>query len=131
MPLTIDVASGCRAAVNATYRCSESRASRVWASVARGTGTPHGHRSPVEGGCDEGQSARGRHVPRPAPLLRVGLIQYGESVKVVQARLGHASAMETLDTYGHLWPESEDSTRQAIDAVLGNPAGQARGAAAG
>lgn len=47
------------------------------------------------------------------------LIQHGESVKVVQARLGHASASETLDTYSHLWPDSEDSTRVAVDAVLG------------
>lgn len=50
------------------------------------------------------------------------LIQHGESVKVVQNRLGHASAMETLDTYGHLWPDSEDATREAVDSVLGRPA---------
>ena len=47
------------------------------------------------------------------------LIRHGELVKVVQSRLGHASAAETLDTYSHLWPDSEDRTRQAIDAVLG------------
>jgi integrase len=47
------------------------------------------------------------------------LIRHGESVKVVQARLGHASASETLDTYSHLWPDSEDRTREAVDAVLG------------
>jgi integrase len=49
------------------------------------------------------------------------LIRHGESVKVVQARLGHASASETLDTYSHLWPDSEDRTRAAIDDVLGAP----------
>jgi len=54
------------------------------------------------------------------------LIQHGESVKVVQNRLGHASAMETLDTYGHLWPDSEDATRDAVDSVLGNLAGWTR-----
>ena len=32
------------------------------------------------------------------------LIRHGESIKTVQARLGHASAAETLDTYSHLWP---------------------------
>ena len=48
------------------------------------------------------------------------LTRQGESVKVVHARLGHASATETLDTYGHLWPDSDDSTREAIDAVLGS-----------
>jgi integrase len=46
------------------------------------------------------------------------LIRHGESVKVVQARLGHASATETLDTYSHLWPDSEDQTRAAVDGVL-------------
>lgn len=54
------------------------------------------------------------------------LIRHGESVKVVQARLGHATAAETLDTYSHLWPDSEDQTREAIDAVLGAPADSLR-----
>jgi hypothetical protein len=40
-------------------------------------------------------------------------------VKVVQSRLGHSSAVQTLDTYSHLWPDSEDRTRAAVDAVLG------------
>src|SRR5205807_9667307 len=47
------------------------------------------------------------------------LIAQGRSVKEVQARLGHATAKETLDTYAHLWPSDEDGTRAAIDAVLG------------
>jgi integrase len=47
------------------------------------------------------------------------LIRHGESVKTVQARLGHASAVETLDTYSHLWPDSDDRTRDAIDSVVG------------
>ncbi len=47
------------------------------------------------------------------------LIRHGESVKVVQARLGHASASETLDTYSHLWPDNEERTRAAVDEVLG------------
>jgi integrase len=47
------------------------------------------------------------------------LIRHGESVKTVQARLGHASAVETLDTYSHLWPDSDDRTRDAVDSVLG------------
>ena len=32
------------------------------------------------------------------------LIRHGESVKTLQARLGHANAAETLGTYSHLWP---------------------------
>lgn len=54
------------------------------------------------------------------------LIRHGESVKVVQRRLGHATAAETLDTYSHLWPDSEDRTRDAVDSVLGAPADSVR-----
>lgn len=46
------------------------------------------------------------------------LIEGGASVKTVQRRLGHASAVETLDTYGHLWPESEEQTRATVERVL-------------
>jgi integrase len=49
------------------------------------------------------------------------LIRHGESVKTVQARLGHANAAETLDTYSHLWPDSDDRTREAVDLVLADP----------
>ena len=54
------------------------------------------------------------------------LIRHGESVKTVQARLGHASATETLDTYSHLWPDSDDRTREAVDSVLGAAADSLR-----
>ena len=47
------------------------------------------------------------------------LIQHGCSVKAVQKRLGHQSAIETLDTYGHLWPDSDDETRDAVESILG------------
>lgn len=46
------------------------------------------------------------------------LISSGADVKVVQARLRHKSAKTTLDTYGHLWPDSDDSTRAAINDVI-------------
>ncbi|MFT3871462.1 MAG: tyrosine-type recombinase/integrase [Nocardioides sp.] len=46
------------------------------------------------------------------------LIASGADEKVVQARLRHASAKTTLDTYAHLWPDSDESTRTAIDAVM-------------
>lgn len=45
------------------------------------------------------------------------LIASGLDVKVVQARLRHASAKTTLDTYGHLWPDRDDSSRVAVAAV--------------
>lgn len=54
------------------------------------------------------------------------LIRHGESLKTVQARLGHASAAETLDTYSHLWPDSDDRTRAAVDSVLGGTVGPFR-----
>jgi len=47
------------------------------------------------------------------------LIAGGEDVKVVQSRLGHASARETLDTYGHLWPDTEGRTRDVVDRLFG------------
>ena len=40
-------------------------------------------------------------------------------MKVVQMRLGHGSAVVTLDTYGHLWPDDDHLTRAAMDAALG------------
>jgi integrase len=47
------------------------------------------------------------------------LIAGGASVKVVQTRLGHASAVITLNTYGHLWPGDDDLTRDVMDAAFG------------
>jgi integrase len=46
------------------------------------------------------------------------LIAAGLDVKVVQARMRHASATVTLNTYGHLWPDTDDSSRAAVAAVL-------------
>jgi hypothetical protein len=34
----------------------------------------------------------------------------------------HANAGTTLDTYGHLWPDADESTRSAIGAVIAEPA---------
>lgn len=47
------------------------------------------------------------------------LISGGASVKVIQPRLGHASAVITLDTYRHLWPDDDTLTRTVIDAAFG------------
>jgi Phage integrase family len=46
------------------------------------------------------------------------LIASGADIKTVQARLRHATARTTLDTYGHLWPDADESTRTAIGAVV-------------
>ena len=44
--------------------------------------------------------------------------RYRADVKTVQARLRHASAKTTLDTYGPIWPDRDESTRATVDAVL-------------
>ena len=46
------------------------------------------------------------------------MIEQGASVKAVQQQLGHEKATTTLDTYAHLWPDSADITRRALDAGL-------------
>jgi integrase len=46
------------------------------------------------------------------------LIASGADIKTVQARMRHASATTTLDTYGHLWPDTDESTRIAVGAVI-------------
>lgn len=49
------------------------------------------------------------------------LIAANLNPKVIQARLGHATITETMDTYGHLFPDAEDLGRGAIDAALAAP----------
>jgi len=39
-------------------------------------------------------------------------------VKQVQHRLGHDTAVITLNAYAHLWPGDDDRTRDVIDAAL-------------
>jgi integrase len=46
------------------------------------------------------------------------LIARGASVKQVQERLGHATAVITLQTHAHLWSGADDRTRDVIDAAL-------------
>jgi integrase len=45
------------------------------------------------------------------------LIAKGASVKAVQKQLGHKSAVVTLDTYGHLFPDEMDRLAAALDAT--------------
>jgi len=46
------------------------------------------------------------------------LIAGGADVKVVQARLRHASATTTLNTHAHLWPDTDDRTRAVVEDVF-------------
>lgn len=59
-------------------------------------------------------------------FLASALIASGQSVTTVQAVLGHADATTTLGTYAHMWPDSEDRARAAVDDVLGAPADRLR-----
>ncbi len=38
---------------------------------------------------------------------------------MIQARLGHKSTVETMDTYGHLFPDGRDETTSALDRIFG------------
>jgi integrase len=46
------------------------------------------------------------------------LIASGADIKTVQARMRHATPRNTLDTYGHLWPDADESTRTAVGALI-------------
>ena len=67
-----------------------------------------------------------RPSPRPAGFRFQDLRHYyaslliasGTDVKIVQHRVRHASAKTTLDTYGHLWPDTDESTRTAVERVM-------------
>ncbi|HEX2738090.1 MAG TPA: tyrosine-type recombinase/integrase [Acidimicrobiia bacterium] len=99
-------------------------ASRVW---------PRLHQSAAHGSSST--RSRWRSVQRAiAPVCRTWatphalrryhaslLIRSAASVKVVRARLGHASAKTTLDVYGHPWPDDADRTRRAVDNAFAVP----------
>jgi integrase len=80
---------------------ARNRAGRLWRAAADKAGLPR----------DTSWHALRHHY---ASLLIAG----GESVKVVQARLGHKSASITLDTYSHLWPSDDERTREVVGAAL-------------
>lgn len=46
------------------------------------------------------------------------LINSGVDIKTVQKRMRHASAKTTLDVYGHLFPDSDESTRDAVSVAF-------------
>jgi site-specific recombinase XerD len=41
----------------------------------------------------------------------------GADVKVVQLMLGHKDATETLNTYGHLWPDRLDEVSASLEVA--------------
>lgn len=56
----------------------------------------------------------------PAEVIGAGLRPQG-----IQAQGGHASIVETMDTFGHLFPAGDDATRQALEDLQANPSAHA------
>lgn len=46
------------------------------------------------------------------------LIADGADIKTVQKRMRHALGSTTLDVYGHLWPDADESTRTTVGNVI-------------
>jgi integrase len=88
---------------------TRSQWSQIWRPAARAAGIPE---------------RVGLHALRH--FYASALIRHGESVKTVQRRLGHSSAAITLDVYTHLWPDSDDRTREAVELALSASADSAR-----
>ncbi|MFD5472926.1 tyrosine-type recombinase/integrase [Streptomyces sp. NPDC127105] len=80
----------------------------------------------VQRGRPKGQEPAPVRVPDGASMHDLrhfyasALIKNRESVKTVQRRLGHSKPSITLDIYTHLWPDDEDTTRAAVEVVLGD-----------
>ncbi len=100
---------------------------RTIESPRTGTRLPTVHEQRIEPLSIEAVRALTDAVPehyRALVTLATGrVLRQGEALgltvdRTVQARLGHASASGTLDTDSHLWPDSDDRTRAAVDAVL-------------
>lgn len=46
------------------------------------------------------------------------LISGGADVKVVQRRLRHENAKTTLNTYAHMWPDSDERSRATVETIF-------------
>lgn len=77
-----------------------NRASEIW-------------RRAIGGLEDWPADARGWHALRHH--YASVLIASGASVPIVQRRLGHKSARQTLDVYAHIFEAAEDETRKALE----------------
>lgn len=70
----------------------------VWKPLLQRAGLPHGY---------------GMHALRHT--YASSLIAQNLHAKVIQERMGHASIVETMDTYGHLLPRAHAETAAALD----------------
>jgi integrase len=96
---------------------------RIWARAAGRRLGPDGWRIPadvLDAWRDAHPNGHGHRFHELRHFYVSRLIADGASVREVQDRVGHEpGSPETLRVYAHLWPESDDRTRAAIDAVFG------------
>ena len=90
-------------------------ANRDGRPIRRGVAGDMWHRAVSRAGI-EVPARSGWHLLRH--VYAVTLIDSGASVKVLQARLGHTSAVTTLDTYGGYFADADDDTRAALSAAM-------------
>ncbi len=83
---------------NAGTPVSRSRFGDAWRKAVEDAGMP-----------------KGTHFHALRHTYASVLIGAGESVTTVSSRLGHASPMETLQTYSHMWPDHEEQTVKHLD----------------
>ena len=98
------------------------------------------HQSALRAAFERSQAAFARANPdTPLPTLTVHdlrhthaslLLAAGVDVKVIQERLGHSSAMITLNTYAHLMPNSHRAALGRFESLLADGAAAARARAA-
>jgi integrase len=74
----------------------------VWKPSLRRAGLPTGY---------------GIHATRHT--FAAALISAGRHPKEIQAALGHGSIVETMDTYGHLFPHAQAEAAHALDELFG------------
>lgn len=70
-------------------------------------------RAPGQGRWRNHREAAGHQRPN---IYASSLISAGLHARVIQARLGHKSIVETMDTYGHLFPDANEETTRAHEA---------------
>lgn len=111
-------------AVRAVRKRLAIRAAKLTEDAENLAGLPRASKRAVAKAREAAEAARALVLPESFRFHDLrhyyasALIAAGADVKVVQARLRHASAKTTLDTYGHLWPDTEEATRTAIGAAI-------------
>ena len=95
--------------------------SQMWGGT--GEAIKH-HLAPIEHakgvGLVKNSRLSGYGLLRLRGTLASMVIASGADVKVVQQRLRHASAMTTLNAFGHMWPDADEAARAAFPKTFAN-----------